>query len=121
MYTGVFTLKTQLDTLSWLCILESKLLSIRAFSRLNLHQDRDESTELTLIEESVINAGNAYGCFLYAHQRDALPPLSERSRALLCSINGLGQEIHQYFWDQAVQEGIDDACCDRALAALESA
>ena len=41
MHTDVYTLKTPLDTLSWLCLLESELLSIRAFQRLDLHTESD--------------------------------------------------------------------------------
>ncbi len=51
MHTDVYTLKTPLDTLSWLCLLESELLSIRAFQRLDLHTDRDEPNELTFLED----------------------------------------------------------------------
>ena len=82
MHTDVYTLKTPLDTLSWLCLLESELLSIRAFQRLDLHTDRDETNELTFLDE-------------------------------------LGKEINRPFWEKAVDEGIQDARCDRAIAALE--
>jgi hypothetical protein len=54
MHADVCTLKTPLDTLSWLCLLESELLSIRAFQRLDLHTDRDEPNELTFLEDSII-------------------------------------------------------------------
>ena len=57
MYTDVYTLKTPLDTLSWLCLLESELLNIRAFQRLDLHTERDEPNELTYPEEAIISAG----------------------------------------------------------------
>ncbi len=65
MHTDVYTLKTPLDTLSWLCLLESELLSIRAFQRLDLHTDRDEPNELTFLEDSIIGTGTAYGWFVF--------------------------------------------------------
>ncbi len=83
MHTDVYTLKTPLDTLSWLCLLESELLSIRAFQRLDLHTDRDETNELTFLEDSIIGTGTAYGWFVFLLGEGDIPPLPDTSK--ICS------------------------------------
>ena len=119
MYADVYTLKTPLDTLSWLCLLESEFLSIRAFQRLGLHTDRDEPNELTYPEEAIINAGTAYGWFVCFLRDGYIPPLPASARELLCTLDGLGKEINRPFWEQAVASGQDEACGDKSIAALE--
>ncbi|HCC2434308.1 TPA: hypothetical protein M4Z24_004763 [Klebsiella pneumoniae] len=119
MHTDVYTLKTPLDTLSWLCLLESELLSIRAFQRLDLHTDRDEPNELTFLEDSIIGTGTAYGWFVFLLGEGDIPPLPDTSKNLLYTLDELGKEINRPFWEKAVDEGIQDARCDRAIAALE--
>ena len=119
MHTDVYTLKTPLDTLSWLCLLESELLSIRAFQRLDLHTDRDEPNELTFLEDSIIGTGTAYGWFVFLLGEGDIPPLPDTSKNLLFTLDELGKEINRPFWEKAVDEGIQDARCDLAIAALE--
>jgi hypothetical protein len=103
MHTDVCTLKTPLDTLSWLCLLESELLSIRAFQRLDLHTDRDEPNELTFLEDSIIGTGTAYGWFVFLLREGDIPPLPDTSK-ILFTLDELGKEINR-FWEKAVDEG----------------
>lgn len=95
MHTDVYTLKTPLDTLSWLCLLESELLSIRAFQRLDLHTDRDELNELTFLEDSIIGTGTAYGWFVFLLGEGDIPPLPDTSKNLLFTLDELGKEIRR--------------------------
>ena len=119
MHADVCTLKTPLDTLSWLCLLESELLSIRAFQRLDLHTERDEPNELTYLEDAIINAGTAYGWFVCFLRDGDIPPLPATAREILCTLDSLGKEINHPFWEKAVARGQDEACGDKAIAALE--
>lgn len=119
MHAGVYTLKSPLDTLSWLCLLESELLSIRAFQRLDIHTDRDEPSELTFLEDAIINTGTAYGWFVCFLRDGDIPPLPATARELLCTLDSLGKEINRPFWEQAVSRGQYEASGDRAIAALE--
>ncbi|MXP50266.1 hypothetical protein FD733_15655 [Pantoea sp. Eser] len=119
MYADVYKLKTPLDTLSWLCLLESELLSIRAFQRFDLHMDRDEPNELTYLEDAIVNAGTAYSWFVCFLREGDIPPLPATARELLCTLDRLGKEINSPFREQAVTRGQDEACGDKAIAALE--
>ena len=91
----------------------------RAFQRLDLHTDRDEPNELTFLEDSIIGTGTAYGWFVFLLGEGDIPPLPDTSKNLLFTLDELGKEINRPFWEKAVDEGIQDARCDRAIAALE--
>lgn len=116
---GVHTLKTPLDALRWLCQLESELLSIRAFNRLELDTDRYEPDELTFLEDAIIDAGTAYGWFVCFRKEGVIPPLPASARELLCTLDGLGKNINRPFWELAVSKGQNEAACDRAVAVPE--
>ena len=105
MHTDVYTLKTPLDTLSWLCLLESELLSIRAFQRLDLHTDRDETNELTFLEDSIIGTGTAYGWFVFYSGKAIFRLCLIRLKSALHA-GRAGKRINRPFWEKAVDEGI---------------
>ncbi|WP_197061502.1 hypothetical protein [Pantoea sp. 9140] len=86
---------------------------------IDLHTDRDEPSELTYLEDAIINAGIAYGWFVCFLRDGDIPPLPATARELLCALDSLGKEINRPVWEQAVTRGQDEACGDKVIAALE--
>ena len=77
---NVLDLKTALDAFHSFCLVEGKLMSIRACQRLGLGLEREDPTELNDVENAVINAGEAFGWLLvmqYGHS----PTLSAGGKA----------------------------------------
>ncbi|EKR9889597.1 hypothetical protein QAA20_002623 [Salmonella enterica] len=109
------TLKTPTDTLCWLCLLESELLSIRAFKNNGLYPQYDESDEEPVFECSVYNSGMACGEFLAGLEAGTIAPLTAAGKELLGTLNYMGRELCAPVWEQGVNRGLYDARADRAI------
>lgn len=109
------TLKTPTDTLCWLCLLESELLSIRAFKNNGLYPQYDESDEEPDFECSVYNSGMACGEFLEGLEAGTIAPLTAVGKELLDTLNHMGQALCAPVWEQGVNQGLYDARADRAI------
>ncbi|EPG5631476.1 TPA: hypothetical protein SMF84_002809 [Serratia marcescens] len=79
---NVLDVKTAVDAFHFLCLVEGKLMSIRACQRLGLGLEREDPTELNDVENAVINAGEAFGCFLLVMQYGYISTLSANGQAL---------------------------------------
>ncbi|HGM6839702.1 TPA: hypothetical protein ACKP7D_003482 [Serratia marcescens] len=82
---NVLDVKTALDAFHFLCLVEGKLMSIRACQRLGLGLEREDPTELNDVENAVINAGEAFGGFLLVMQYGYISTLSANGQALMGS------------------------------------
>ncbi|EMX8467025.1 hypothetical protein AAH178_002918 [Serratia marcescens] len=123
MYTplpNVLDLKTAHDAFHFLCLVEGKLLSIRACQRLGLGLEREAPTELNDVENAVINAGEAFGGFLLVLQYGRLPALSAGGQVLLTCLDTLSKDIHASYWAQAVEQGKRDVEADIAIGEFDA-
>ncbi|MEO9270300.1 hypothetical protein ABI244_20915 [Serratia ureilytica] len=116
---NVLDLKTALDAFHFLCLVEGKLMSIRAYQRLGLGLEREDPTELNDVENAVINAGEAFGGFLLVMQYGYISTLSANGQALMARLNTLSKDIHASYWAQAVEQGKRDVEADIAIGELE--
>ncbi|MEL5576507.1 hypothetical protein [Serratia marcescens] len=117
---NVLDVKTALDAFHFLCLVEGKLMSIRACQRLGLGLEREDPSELNDVENAVINAGEAFGGFLLVMQYGHLPTLSASGQALLTCLDTLSKDIHASYWAQAVEQGKRDVEADLAIGELEA-
>ncbi|MGP0837924.1 hypothetical protein [Serratia sp. CY85251] len=123
MYTplpNVLDLKTAVDAFHFLCLVEGKLLSIRACQRLGVGLEREAPTELNDVENAVINAGEAFGGGLLVLQYGRLPALSAGGQALLTRVDMLSKDIHASYWAQAVEQGKRDVEADIAIGEFDA-
>lgn len=109
------TLNTATDAFCWLCLLETELLSIRAFQNAGLYPLYDEADEEPDFECSVYNSGMAFGEFLDGLEAGTIAPLTVAGKALLDTLNHTGQALCAPVWEQAVKQGLYDARADRAI------
>ncbi|HAT3849743.1 TPA: hypothetical protein I8639_003710 [Serratia marcescens] len=116
---NVLDLKTALDAFHFLCLVEGKLMSIRACQRLGLGLEREDPSELNDVENAVINAGEAFGGFLLVMQYGYIPTLSANGQALMAHLDTLSKDIHASYWAQAVEQGKRDVEADIAIGELE--
>lgn len=122
MYTqfpNVLNVKTALDAFHFLCLVEGKLMSIQACQRLGLGLEREAPTELSDVENAVINAGEAFGGFLLVMQYGYISTLSANGEALLTRLESLSKDIHASYWAQAVEQGKRYVEADIAIGELE--
>ncbi len=117
---NVLDVKTALDAFHFLCLVEGKLMSIRACQRLGLGLEREDPTELNDVENAVINAGEAFGGFLLIMQYGRLPALSAGGQVLLTRLDMLSKDIHASYWAQAVEQGKRDVEADIAIGELDA-
>ncbi|MCS3406115.1 hypothetical protein [Serratia sp. AKBS12] len=94
-------MKTALDAFHFLCLVEGKLMSIRACQRLGLGLEREDPTELNDVENAVINTGEAFGGFLLVMQYGYISTLSANGQALMAHLDTLSADIHASYWAQA--------------------
>lgn len=120
MNTNIDYLKTPLDMLRYLCLLESELMSARAFHRLGFDVERDPASGMTLVEVAVHSAGFAFGYFLFALQKSGLPALPETGKDVMNVLDKIGKEVNASVWEHAVTEGKRDRESDEAIAALDT-
>ncbi len=116
---NVLDVKTALDAFHFLCLVEGKLMSIRACQRLGLGLEREDPTELNDVENAFINAGEAFGGFLLVMQYGHISTLSANGQALLTRLESLSKDIHASYWAQAVEQGKRDVEADIAIGELE--
>lgn len=116
---NVFDVKTALDAFHFLCLVEGKLMSIRACQRLGLGLEREDPTELNDVENAVINAGEAFGSFLLVMQYGYISTLSANGQALMARLDTLSKDIHASYWAQAVEQGKRYVEADIAIGELE--
>ncbi|KFF79079.1 hypothetical protein IY40_10830 [Serratia marcescens] len=116
---NVLDVKTALDAFHFLCLVEGKLMSIRACQRLGLGLEREDPTELNDVENAVINAGEAFGGFLLVMQYGYILTLSANGQALMARLDALSKDIHASYWAQAVGQGKRDVEADIAIGELE--
>lgn len=109
------TLNTATDAFCWLCLLESELLSIRAFQNAGLYPPYDEADEAPDFECSVYNSGMACGEFLDGLEAGTIAPLTTAGEELLDTLNRMGLALCAPVWEQAVKEGMYDSRADRAI------
>ncbi|MGP1067244.1 hypothetical protein ACJ8LR_26085 [Serratia sp. CY56810] len=121
MNTTIDYLKTPLDMLRYLCLLESELMSARAFHRLGFDVERDPTSGMTLVEVAVHSAGFAFGYFLFALQKSGLPALPETGKDVMNVLDKIGKEVNASVWERAVAEGKRDRESDEVIAALNTA
>ncbi|CAE1141628.1 MULTISPECIES: hypothetical protein [Enterobacterales] len=121
MNTTIDYLKTPLDMLRYLCLLESELMSARAFHRLGFDVERDPASGMTLVEVAVHSAGFAFGYFLFALQKSGLPALPETGKDVMNVLDKIGKEVNASVWERAVAEGKRDRESDEVIAALDTA
>lgn len=95
---NVLDVKTALDAFHFLCLVEGKLMSIRACQRLGLGLEREDPTELNDVENAVINAGEAFGGFLLVMQYGYISTLSANGQALMARLDTLSKDIHASYW-----------------------
>lgn len=117
---NVLDLKTALDAFHFLCLVEGKLMSIRACQRLGLGLEREAPTELNAVECAVIDSGEAFGGFLLVMQYGYISALSAGGQALLTRLDTLSKDIHASYWAQAVEQGKRDVEADIAIGELEA-
>ncbi|EMX8468564.1 hypothetical protein AAH178_004501 [Serratia marcescens] len=113
---NVLDLKTALDAFHFLCLVEGKLMSIRAYQRLGLGLEREDPSELNDVENAVINAGEAFGGFM---QYGYISTLSANGQALMARLDTLSADIHASYWAQAVEQGKRYVEADIAIGELE--
>lgn len=99
------TLNTATDAFCWLCLLESELLSIRAFQNADLYPLYDEADEEPVFECSVYNSGMAFGEFLEGLEEGTIAPLTAAGKALLDTLNHTGHALCAPVWELAVRRG----------------
>lgn len=116
---NVSDLRTVLDVFHFLCLVEGKLMSIRACQRLGLGLEREDPTELNDVENAVINAGEAFGGFLLVMQYGYIPTLSANGQALMARLDTLSTDIRASYWAQAVEQGKCYVEADIAIGELE--
>ncbi|HDJ1438095.1 TPA: hypothetical protein PPN70_000493 [Serratia rubidaea] len=121
MNTTIDYLKTPLDMLRYLCLLESELMSARAFHRLGFDVERDPASGMTLVEVAVHSAGFAFGYFLFALQKSRLPALPDTGKDVMNVLDKIGKEVNASVWERAVAEGKRDRESDEVIAALDTA
>ncbi|MDM2974065.1 hypothetical protein OGY62_14880 [Citrobacter sp. CK198] len=121
MNTTIDYLKTPLDMLRYLCLLESELMSARAFHRLGFDVERDPASGMTLVEVAVHSAGFAFGYFLFALQKSGLPARPETGKDVMNVLDKIGKEVNASVWERAVAEGKRDRESDEVIAALDTA
>ncbi|WP_431712607.1 hypothetical protein [Serratia marcescens] len=120
MNTTIDYLKTPLDMLRYLCLLESELMSARAFHRLSFDVERDPASGMTLVEVAVHSTGFAFGYFLLALRRNGLPELPESGKDVMNVLDKIGKEVNASVWERAVHEGKIERETDEAIAALDT-
>ncbi|ECO0809175.1 hypothetical protein AAL09_12115 [Salmonella enterica subsp. enterica serovar Newport] len=108
-------MNTATDAFCWLCLLESELLSIRAFQNAGLYTPYDEADEEPDFECSVYNSGMACGEFLDGLEAGTIAPLTAAGKDLLDTLNRMGQALCAPVWEQAVKQGLHDSRADRAI------
>lgn len=111
----MMTLNTATEAFCWLCLLESELLSIRAFQNAGLYPLYGEYDEEPTFECSVYNSGIACGEFLEGLEAGTITPLTAAGKELLDALNHTGQTLCAPVWEQSVQQGLYDARADRAI------
>ncbi|MGP2836386.1 hypothetical protein ACTVKO_24020 [Serratia nevei] len=116
---NVLDVKTALDAFHFLCLVEGKLMSIRACQRLGLGLEREAPTELNDVENAVINAGEGFGGFLLVMQYGYISTLSANGQALMARMDTLSKDIHASYWAQAVEQGKRYVEADIAIGELE--
>ncbi len=116
---NVLDVKTALDAFHFLCLVEGKLMSIRAFQRLGLGLECENPTELNDVENAVINAGEVFGGFLLVMQYGYISTLSANGQALMARLDTLSTDIHASYWAQAVEQGKRYVEADIAIGELE--
>ncbi|MFE8665542.1 hypothetical protein [Serratia nevei] len=116
---NVLDVKTALDAFHFLCLVEGKLMSIRACQRLGLGLEREDPTELNDVENAVINAGEAFGGFLLVMPYGYISTLSANGQALMARLDTLSKDIHASYWAQAVEQGKRDVEADIAIGEFE--
>ena len=121
MNTTIDYLKTPLDMLCYLCLLESELMSARAFHRLAFDVERDPASGMTFVEVAVHSAGFAFGYFLFALQKSGLPAVPETGKDVMNVLDKIGKEVNASVWERAVAEGKRDRESDEVIAALDTA
>ena len=121
MNTTIDYLKTPFDMLRYLCLLESELMSARAFHRLGFDVERDPASGMTLVEVAVHSAGFAFGYFLFALQKSGLPALPETGKDVMNVLDKIGKEVNASVWERAVADGKRDRESDEVIAALDTA
>lgn len=121
MNTTIDYLKNPLDMLRYLCLLESELMSARAFHRLGFDVECDPASGMTLVEVAVHSAGFAFGYFLFALQKSGLPALPETGKDVMNVLDKIGKEVNASVWERAVAEGKRDRESDEVIAALDTA
>ncbi|EBP0138578.1 hypothetical protein IH92_12700 [Salmonella enterica] len=108
-------MNTATDAFCWLCLLESELLSIRAFQSAGLYPPYDEADEEPVFECSVYNSGMACGEFLDGLEAGTIAPLTAAGKELLDTLNRMGRALCAPVWEQAVKQGLHDSRADRAI------
>ncbi|HFJ2059977.1 TPA: hypothetical protein ACGTQP_003047 [Salmonella enterica] len=108
-------LNTATEAFCWLCLLESELLSIRAFQNAGLYTSYDEADEDPVFECSVYNSGMACGEFLDGLEAGTIAPLTAAGNELLDTLNRMGQALYAPIWELAVKQGRYDSRVDRAI------
>lgn len=116
---NVLDVKTALDAFHFLCLVEGKLMSIRACQRLGLGLEREDPTGLNDVENAVINAGEAFGGFLLVMRYGYISTLSANGQALMARLDTLSKDIHASYWAQAVEQGKRYVEADIAIGELE--
>ncbi|HIC6967256.1 hypothetical protein ACQSET_19620 [Salmonella enterica] len=109
------TLNTATDAFCWLCLLESELLSIRAFQNAGLYVPYDEADEEPVFECSVYNSGMVCGEFLDGLEAGTIAPLTAAGKELLDTLNLMGLALCAPVWEQAVKQGLHESRADRAI------
>ncbi|ECI0840244.1 hypothetical protein AU892_24175 [Salmonella enterica subsp. diarizonae] len=108
-------MNTATDAFCWLCLLESELLSIRAFQNAGLYPPYDEADEEPAFECSVYNSGMVCGEFLDGLEAGTIAPLTAAGKELLDTLNQMGLALCAPVWEQVVKEGMYDSRADRAI------
>ncbi|EBS4548525.1 hypothetical protein J9N36_004364 [Salmonella enterica] len=108
-------MNTATDAFCWLCLIESELLSIRAFQNTGLYTPYDKADEEPVFEYSVYNSGMACGEFLYGLEVGTIAPLTAAGKEMLDTLNRIGLALCAPVWEQAVKQGLHDSRADRAI------
>lgn len=102
----MMTLNTATEVFCWLCLLESELLSIRAFQNAGLYPMYDKNDEELTFECSVYNSGIACGEFLESLEAGTITPLTAAGKELLDALNHTGQTLCAPVWEQVCETGV---------------